>query len=169
MGAPPRKEIRIESDMMEPLSHHTDAVLCGDFLYLSGAAPLDMAANVIAPGDVVKQYEATCHNIELMLQAADMTFHDIAHFKIFMEDGFDWPKIEPVCRNYLGDIRPSSTRVGIGHPAVPGMLMEIEAVAYKPRNGGPARREIRCEELYDPLGYNVDVVVCGDFVAACRT
>ena len=41
--------------------------------------------------------------------------------------------------------------------------MEIEAVAYKPRNGGPARREIRCEELYDPLGYNVDVVVCGDF------
>ena len=138
-------------------------MLCGDFLYLSGAAPLDMAANVIAPGDVVKQYEATCHNIDLMLQAADMTFHDIAHFKIFMEDVFDWPKIEPVCRNYLGDIRPSSTRVGIGHPAVPGMLMEIEAVAYKPRNGGPARREIRCEELYDPLGYNVDVVVCGDF------
>ena len=86
MGAPPRKEIRIESDMMEPLSHHTDAVLCGDFLYLSGAAPLDMAANVIAPGDVVKQCEATCHNIELMLQAADMTFHDIAHFKIFMEE-----------------------------------------------------------------------------------
>jgi len=163
MGAPPRREIRIESDMMEPLSHHTDAVLCGDFLYLSGAAPLDTAARVIAPGDVVKQCEATCHNIELMLQAADMTFQDIAHFKIFMEDVFDWRQIEPVCSGYLGEIRPSSTRVGIGHPAVPGMLMEIEAVAYKPRNGGPARREIRCEELYNPLGYNVDVVVCGDF------
>ena len=163
MAAPPRKEIRLESEMMEPLSHHTDAVLCGDFLYLSGAAPLDTAANVIAPGDAVEQCEATCHNIDLMLDAAGMTFQDIAHFKIFMEDVFDWPQIEPVCRAYLGDTRPSSTRVGIGHPAVPGMLIEIEAVAYKPRNGGPARQEIRCEELYEPLGYNVDVVKCGDF------
>ena len=162
MPAPPRREIRLQTEMMEPLSHHTDAVLCGDFLYLSGAAPLDTAAN-IAPGDVVKQCEATCHNIDLMLQAADMSFQDIAHFKILMEDVVNWPQIEPVCRAYLGEIRPSSTRVGIGHPAVPGMLMEIEAVAYKPANGGPPRQEIRSEELYEPLGCNVDVVKCGDF------
>ncbi|MDA0262426.1 MAG: Rid family hydrolase, partial [Proteobacteria bacterium] len=163
MAAAPRREIRVDREMMEPLSHHTDAVLCGDFLYLSGAAPLDTAANVIAPGDLVKQCEATCHNTDLMLQAADMSFKDIAHFKILMEDVIYWPLIEPVCRSYLGEVRPSSTRVGMGHPAVPGMLLEIEAIAYKPQNGGPARQEIRCEDLYDPLGYNVDVIKCGDF------
>ncbi len=163
MTAPPRKEIRLDSEMMEPLSHHTDAVLCGDFLYLSGAAPLDMAAHVIAPGDVVKQCEATCHNIDLMLGAAGMAFHDIAYFKILMDEVDDWAQIEPVCRSFLGNTRPSSTRVAIGHPAVPGMLLEIEAVAYKPQNGGPAREEIRCDELCEPLGYNVDVVRCGDF------
>ena len=129
MAAAPRREIRVDREMMEPLSHHTDAVLCGDFLYLSGAAPLDTAANVIAPGDLVKQCEATCHNTDLMLQAADMSFKDIAHFKILMEDVIYWPLIEPVCRSYLGEVRPSSTRVGMGHPAVPGMLLEIKATA----------------------------------------
>ena len=70
--AAPRKEIRLD-DMMEPISHYTDAVLCGDFLYMSGAGPFDKDGNVIGEGDVVKQCEVTCANIDRMLSAADMS------------------------------------------------------------------------------------------------
>ena len=49
-----RKEIRIP-DLAPPASHYTDAVLAGDFLFISGMAALDRAGNVLARDDVVQQ------------------------------------------------------------------------------------------------------------------
>ena len=160
--AAPRKEIRLD-DMMEPISHYTDAVLCGDFLYLSGAGSFDKDGNVIGEGDVVKQCEVTCDNIDRMLSAADMSPKDVVYFKVLMEEVYDGPKINPVRIDFHGDSYPGSTRVGVGHLALPGMLLEVECVAYKPKNGGPPKEEIRCENLFEPPSHYIDVVKCGDY------
>jgi len=162
MTAAARREIRLKS-LMEPISHYTDAVLCGDFLFMSGAAPFDRDGRLIAPGDVTKQCEATCQSIAAMLSAADMSFKDVVYFKVLMEEVYDGPKINPVRKAFHGDSKPGSTRVGVGHLAIPGMLLEIDCVAYKPFSGGPAKREIRCANLFEPPSHYTDVVVCGDF------
>ena len=80
-----------------------------------------------------------------------------------MEEVYDGPKINPVRIDFHGDAYPGSTRVGVGHLALPGMLLEIECIAYKPRNGGPPREEIRCENLFEPPSHYTDVVKCGDY------
>ena len=160
--AAPRREIRLD-DLMEPISHYTDAVLCGDFLYLSGAGPFDGDGALIGEGDVVRQCEATCANIDRVLSAADMSPSDVVYFKVLMEEVNDGPRINPVRAEFHGDSRPGSTRVGVGHLALPGMLLEIECVAYKPANGGPPKEEIRCESLFEPPSHYVDVVKCGDY------
>ena len=160
--AAPRREIRLD-DMMEPISHYTDAVLCGDFLFMSGAGPYDKDGALIGEGDVVRQCEATCANIDRMLSAADMSPADVVYFKVLMEEVQDGPRINPVRKAFHGESFPGSTRVGVGHLALPGMLLEIECVAYKPRSGGPPKQEIRCENLFEPPSHYIDVVKCGDF------
>ena len=160
--AAPRQEIRLD-DTMEPISHYTDAVLCGDFLYMSGAGPFASDGSLIGEGDVVRQCEATCANIDRVLSAADMSPRDVVYFKVLMEEVYDGPKINPVRIDFHGDAYPGSTRVGVGHFALPGMLLEIECVAYKPRSGGPPKEEIRCEDLFEPPSHYVDVVKCGDY------
>ncbi len=160
--AAPRQEIRLD-DTMEPISHYTDAVLCGDFLYMSGAGPFASDGSLIGEGDVVRQCEATCANIDRMLSAADMSPRDVVYFKVLMEEVYDGPRINPVRIDFHGDAYPGSTRVGVGHFALPGMLLEIECVAYKPRNGGPPKEEIRCADLFEPPSHYVDVVKCGDY------
>ncbi|MDE0056589.1 MAG: RidA family protein [Defluviicoccus sp.] len=163
-----RREIRLDNTM-EPISHYTDAVLCGDFLYVSGAGPFDKDGVLIGEGDVVRQCEATCANIDRVLSAADMSPSDVVYFKVLMEEVYDGPRINPVRIDFHGDSYPGSTRVGVGHFALPGMLLEIECVAYKPRNGGPPRQEIRCEELFEPPSHYIDVVKCGDYAFVSGT
>ena len=166
--AAPRREIRLD-DLMEPISHYTDAVLCGDFLFMSGAGPFDKDGRLIGEGDVVKQCEATCENIDRMLSAADMSPSDVVYFKVLMEEVYDGPKINPVRIAFHGDSYPGSTRVGVGHLALPGMLLEIECVAYKPRDGGAPKQEIRCENLFEPPSHYIDVVKCGDYAFVSGT
>ena len=126
--AAPRKEYRLD-DLSPPISHYTDAVQCGDFLFMSGAGPFDAEMNLIGERDVVKQCEVTCRNIEKMLSAAGMSYKDVVYFKVLLEDVSDGPAINPVRQAFFGDARPVSTRVGVGHLAWPGMLIEIEATA----------------------------------------
>ena len=90
---------------------------------------------------MVRQCEATCANIDRVLSAADMSPSDVVYFKVLMEEVTDGPRINPVRAEFHGDSRPGSTRVGVGHLALPGMLLEIECVAYKPANGGRRRRK----------------------------
>jgi len=157
-----RREVRLK-ELMRPISHYTDAVLCGDFLYMSGAAAFDKDGNLVGAGDVVRQCEQTCENIDRMLSAVDMSPRDVVYFKVFMQEVYDGPKINPVRQAFHGASKPGSTRVGVGHFVHPGMLIEVECVAYKPFSGGPARREIRCENLFQPPSHYIDVVECGDF------
>lgn len=126
-----RQEIRIP-DLNEPLSHYTDGVRCGDFLFISGKAPLDKEGKLVGVGDVVKQCRQVFENIKKVLDAANMSFADIAAVTIYLLDVNDRPKINPVRKEFFGPHRPTSTLIGVKQLAVPGMLIEIQSVAYKP-------------------------------------
>ena len=161
--AAPRQEIRLEDKLPEPISHYTDAVRCGDFLFMSGAGPFDKDLKLIGQGDVAAQARATCENIEKMLDAAGMSFQDIAYFKILLDNVRDQDKINPVRQTFFGDARPAGVLVGVQELALPGMMIEIEAVAYKPSGGAPARQEIVVDGLAPPRHHETHVVKCGDF------
>ena len=44
-----------------------------------------------------------------------------------------------VRRAYIGENKPASTLIGIGDFAIPGMLIEIEAIAVAKRRGAARR------------------------------
>ena len=126
-----REEYRVEG-MAEPISHYTDAVRSGGLLFVSGIVPLDGEGKLVGEGDVVEQTRQVFRNIDLCLKAAGCGFGDVVKVVHYLLDVDDRPKINPVRQEFFGDARPASTLVEVSALAVPGALLEIEAVAAIP-------------------------------------
>ena len=123
-----RKEIRLP-DMGEPISHYTDAVRFGDLLFISGVAPLDHENKVVCEGDVVGQAEYVLQTMARILAQAGGTFADVLRVTVYLIHVEDRTRINPLRQRYFGTTRPASTLVEVSALAVPGMLVEIEAIA----------------------------------------
>jgi 2-iminobutanoate/2-iminopropanoate deaminase len=123
-----REEIRVPGQP-EPISHYTDAVRAGDLLFVSGCVPVDSEGKLVGGGDVVAQTRQALENVGRVLEAAGMTFADVAKVTVYLTDVGDRPKINPVRREFFGETRPASTLVEVSRLAIPGAKVEIEAVA----------------------------------------
>ena len=161
MGAP-RKEIRVEG-LTPPYSHYTDAVQCGDFLLLSGAVSVDGEGTLVGAGDAAAQTRAICASIEQILAAGGMAVADIVYWRALLTDVAERERVDSVRREFLGETRPASTLFGVRGLVDPGLLVEIETVAYRPQAGSP-REEVRAAGMYEPFGHAAHAVRTGDFL-----
>ena len=123
-----RQEYRVEG-LNEPLSHYTDAVRYGDLLFISGIAPLDAAGKLVGGDDVAAQTRQVLVNMGKILAAAGAGFADVLRVTVYLTDVDDRVKINPVRQEFFGKARPASTLFGVATLAVPGMKVEIEAIA----------------------------------------
>jgi 2-iminobutanoate/2-iminopropanoate deaminase len=126
-----REEFRVDG-LAEPISHYTDAVRSSGLLFLSGIVPVDVEGKLVGEGDVVEQTRQVFRNMELALRAAGCTFADVVKVTNFLLDVNDRAAINPIRQEFFGDARPASTLVEVPALAVPGALLEIEAVASIP-------------------------------------
>ena len=126
-----RRELHVPG-LAEPISHYADAVLADGILYVSGIVPVDEAGDVVAPGDVVGQARQVFDLLGRVLAAAGGAPADVAKVTVFLLDVDDRPRINPVRQEFFGAARPASTLVQVSALAVPGALLEVEAVAHVP-------------------------------------
>jgi reactive intermediate/imine deaminase len=126
-----RQEISVPG-LNPPISHYCDAVRFGNLLFISGMAPLDADLNVIGGDDVVAQAEAVFAALDKILKQAGASFADILKVTVLLTDVNDRAKINPVRQRYFGSAKPASTLFEVSRLAVPGMKVEIEAVAGLP-------------------------------------
>jgi reactive intermediate/imine deaminase len=125
-----REEYRVEG-LAEPLSHYTDAVKAGGLLFLSGIVPVDEQGNLVG-GDAAEQARQVFRNMQLVLEAAGCGFEDVVRVTHYLLNVDDRPAINPVRKEFFGEAKPASTLVEVSALAVPGALLEIEAVAAIP-------------------------------------
>ena len=126
-----REEIRVP-ELGEPISHYTDAVRVGDLLFVSGCVPTDADGNVVGGDDVVAQARKTFENIGKILEAAGATFADVARVTVYLTDIDDRARINPVRQEFFGEARPASTLIEVSRLAIPGIKIEVEAIARVP-------------------------------------
>jgi len=122
-----RRELTVEG-LAPPISHYCDAVHFGELLFISGVPPTDAAGRVVSD-DVAAQARQVFANLKLILDAAGASFADILKVTVYLLDVNDRGKINPVRQEFFGDARPASTLIGVSALAIPGMKVEIEAVA----------------------------------------
>ena len=123
-----RKEFRVDG-LAPPISHYCDAVQFGNLLFIAGIPPTDASGKVIGGDDVAAQARQVFTNMRLVLDAAGASFADILKVTVYLLDVNDRSKINPVRKEFFGEARPASTLIGVNELAIPGMKIEIEAVA----------------------------------------
>ena len=123
-----RQEYLVEG-LSPPISHYCDAVRFGNLLFISGIPPTDAKGNVVGGDDVAAQARQVFVNMKAVLDAAGATFADVLKVTVYLLDVDDRKKINPVRQEFFGAARPASTLVGVRELAIPGMKVEIEAVA----------------------------------------
>ena len=126
-----REEIRVDG-LAEPISHFTDAVRAGGFLYVSGIVAVDGDGRLVGGDDVVAQARQVFANIRAVLAAGGCGFGDVVKVTVFLTDVDDRPLVNPVRKQVFGDARPASTLVEVPRLAVEGAKIEIECVALVP-------------------------------------
>jgi 2-iminobutanoate/2-iminopropanoate deaminase len=126
-----REEYRVPG-LPEPISHYTDAVRWGDLLFVSGCAPLDADGALVGAGDVAAQTRKVLENLQLALEAAGAGYADVLKVVVYMTEISGRGEANKVRQEFFGDARPASTLVEVSDLAIPGMLIEIEAVAGIP-------------------------------------
>jgi 2-iminobutanoate/2-iminopropanoate deaminase len=125
-----REEIRAEG-LPEPMSHYTDAVRAGGFLYVSGILGVDADGRLVAD-DVVGQTRQVFENMRAVLSAGGCGFGDVVKVTTFLTDADDRSLINPLRQEYFGRTRPASTLVEVSRLALDGAKVEIECVALVP-------------------------------------
>jgi 2-iminobutanoate/2-iminopropanoate deaminase len=130
------RRIRLAGQLPEPISHYTDAVAAGGFLYISGMLPVGANGELVGTGDVIRQSEQVLDNVAAVLTATGASFNDVVKVGVYLRDMADREAINTVRRRYFGDARPASTLVQVSALAHPDALVEIEAIAQLPRQDG---------------------------------
>jgi 2-iminobutanoate/2-iminopropanoate deaminase len=129
------RRIRLAGQLAEPISHYTDAVEAGGFLYISGMLPVSADGELVGAGDVSTQSAQVLDNVGAVLRVTGATFEDVVRVGVYVRDMTDREAINTVRRRYFADARPASTLVEVSALAHPDALVEIDAVALLPQRG----------------------------------
>jgi len=120
------------AELGEPISHYTHAVRFGDLLFVSGCAPLDQHGELVGRGDVLEQTRQVLGHLRASLAAVGLEPSHVLKVTVYLTDIEDRTRINPLRREFFGSSRPASTLVEVSRLAVPGMRVEIEAIAGFP-------------------------------------
>jgi len=112
---------------MGPYSIVTEA---NGFVFISGMVSLVPETGEPVVGDIKVQTHQVMKNIGAVLGDVGLTFDDIVKTTIFVADIADYPSVNEVYGEYVGDSRPA--RSTIEAEALPGgFLVEIETISAR--------------------------------------
>lgn len=103
-------------------------------LLVSGTASIDSRGEIVAPGDIEGQTRRMLANVEALLEAGQLTWHDVAHTIIYIRDMADGDAVERIIDEKL-PCGVSAPRVIVRAPVCrPGWLVEMECMAVGERH-----------------------------------
>ena len=141
---------------------YSRALRVGDRVFVSGTTALSARGVVEGQGDLYRQTRNTMDTIFAALAQAGAAREDIVYTKTFLTDLDRSADYTRAWLEALGDVRPTSTLLGIPALVLPDMLVEIEVEAVV--GAAKTRRDIYTQQQREkPRGYARAVTV-GDWI-----
>lgn len=107
---------------------YAQAVSAGGFLFTAGQIPLDPKSGEMVSGEFEGQARQVLANLRAVLAAAGCELSDVVKATVYLVDLADFPKLNAVYGEAMGDHRPARSTVQVA--ALPkGALLEIDLVA----------------------------------------
>jgi reactive intermediate/imine deaminase len=110
---------------------YSQAVRCGDTLYLSGQIGLDPASGQLADG-VESQIQRVFGNLRAVAEASGASLGDVAKLTVYLTDLANFTRVNESMTKYFSQPYPARAVVGVS--SLPrGALVEADAIIVFPR------------------------------------
>jgi enamine deaminase RidA (YjgF/YER057c/UK114 family) len=115
----------------ESIVGYSRAVAAGDHVWVTGCTSL-LDGEVVHEGDAYAQTRQAIGNVEWALGEAGATLADVVRTRIFVTDISRWEEYGRAHGEAFGATMPATSMVEVSALIDPRMLVEVEAVAYRP-------------------------------------
>lgn len=117
--------------MPAPAGPYSHVVHAGDFVFLSGQAPLSPESGVLYHGTFEEEAELVFQNIKAALASVGLEFKDVVKVNAHLNDLNNGPAYNEMYKTYFKEPVPARTTVG---SLLGDIKIEIDCIAYKPSN-----------------------------------
>lgn len=108
---------------------YSQATRVGDLIFVSGQAAVGADGQVVGEGDFQAQAACVFDNLAKVLEAAGSSLAKVAKVTIFMTDTSHFGHILECRDRYFTAPYPADSTVEVTALALPGLMLEIEAIA----------------------------------------
>lgn len=116
----------------KPVGPYSQAVIAGEFVFVSGQGPLNPATGERELGDVRSETTRTFENVRAILQAAGSSLEHVVKCNVYLRDINDFAAMNEVYATFF--TTPFPARTTIQAAALPGgIAVEIEVIAKQAR------------------------------------
>lgn len=119
----------IQTDKAPPaIGPYTQAVLSGDFIFISGQIPIDPASQELVVGNIELQTETVLNHIRSIVEEAGLNLDKVVKTTVYLTDLKEFPEMNSVYSRFFKESPPARATVQVS--SLPkGAKIEIEAIA----------------------------------------
>ena len=118
------------ADAPQAIGTYSQAVRCGDTVYLSGQIGLDPATMQMTEG-IDAQIRRVFNNLQAVAAAAGGSMDDFVKVQVYLTDLGNFARVNEAMKAFFRESYPA--RAAIGVASLPrGALVEVDAVMHRP-------------------------------------
>ena len=122
------KHVIISEGAAAPVGPYSQALMCGDFVFVSGQIPIDPETGEMIEGDMAAQTQRALQNLQLVLRGAGLAPYAVVKTTVYLADMDSFDAFNEVYANFFPESPPARSCVEVSR-LPKGALIEVEAVA----------------------------------------
>lgn len=123
----PKDKIVLPDNLPPPRGAYSAALRCGDFIYVAGQSARDAKLEIVG-ASIEEQTRRTLENIGAILEAAGASLADVVKSTVHLSDLNNFKRYDVVYAELVPE--PCPVRTTVGSVLAPGILVEIDVVAF---------------------------------------
>ncbi len=125
------KKIIATKDAPQAIGPYSQAVVFGNFIFISGQIPIIPKNGELILGGIEEQTEQVLKNLEAILKSSNSSLINVLKTTVFITDLNNFGKMNKVYEKFFKDNPPARSTVEVSR-LPKEVLVEIEAIAYIP-------------------------------------
>ena len=118
--------------LAKPVGPYVPGVIFDRLIFVSGQGATDPETGKLAGLDIETQTEQVLKNVATILDAAGSSLQHVLRCGVFIVDMREFAQMNTVYERMFAGHRPARTTVQAAGLPVPGLKVEIDAIAYIP-------------------------------------
>lgn len=108
---------------------YSQAIIAGDFMYVSGQIPIDPKIGKVVEGGIKEQTKQCLDNAMAILEEAGVTYKNVVKTTVFMKDMNDFADMNGVYAEFFTDHKPARAAIEVARLPL-DVQVEIQMFVY---------------------------------------